>query len=83
MALEYTGDLVSNSIGQVYVTLLDTAGTSPGRSINGSIQILDQNGQEFWAWQGNLLPHVTPEQSAWLQTFLDDLRVQAETELLP
>ena len=83
MALEYTGTQVRTSIGQIYVTLLDADGTAPNRDINGSIQILDQRGDVMWDWNGDLKPHLSAGQLSGLSDFLDSLRTQAETELLP
>lgn len=33
--------------------------------------------------RGDLVPHITAEQRATLMAFMDDIRAQAETEILP
>ena len=70
-----------SSIGDFYVTLLDSADNTD--SVRGIIEVRDQNGDVMNVWTGSLLPHLTAGQISSLQSFMASLRAQAADQLLP
>jgi hypothetical protein len=82
MALEYgSDDRVRTDVGNILVKLVDDADGSKG--IIGRVDLLDQDGLIMGHWHGPLEDHLTPAQKSGLTNFLDALRLQAETQLLP
>lgn len=76
------GDLTPAAIGRMVVTLV----TDPILNENGAyfkIDVLDDENQLIKRPAGNLIPHLTAQQISQLQTFMTNLRTQAETEILP
>lgn len=82
MAFELT-DPVPTTIGLIRIVLLDGDGSNPSRSINGRIDIHDQDGVFLRKWEGDVKPHLTASQLNGLIAFLDAMRAKAEAELLP
>lgn len=81
MAFDQEPTRAPTSIGDMYVTLTDYASATD--TIRGIIEVRDQNGDVMRVWSGDLAPHLTSGQKSGLQSFLADLRSQAETQLLP
>ena len=48
-----------------------------------TILVLDQDGDVMKTLRGDLLPHLTTVQKNWLLQFMDDIKVQAEAQILP
>lgn len=74
---------VATTVQSVTVTLKDWLATdeqAAGQGVTYNLMVLDQNGQRmrWFAEQGNLVPHLTPEQIALAQTFMADMRMLAE-----
>ena len=59
----------------------DGAYDTEDKSANYTLQVLDQDGERMPPVGGDLLPHITPEQTAWLIQFMNDLRALAEAQL--
>jgi hypothetical protein len=75
------------TIRRITVTLSDRAAfdnNMASQSANYELVVLDQNGQHlsFTGDAGNLIPHITIAQRNALMAFLNDLRAQAETQIL-
>lgn len=62
--------------------LIDPPEGHPAQSAGFRITIYDQNGDEVRRLAGDLVPHITAQQRNQILGFMDDLRTQAETELL-
>lgn len=71
------------SIGELVLVLKDPDGTNPNRSIFGEVTVLDQSGEVIRLWHGDVQQHLNQAQISGLVSFLDDLRAQAASELLP
>ena len=54
-----------------------------GQSIRFFLDVLDQNGKKLKTLEGNLAPYLTPGEITALENFMSDLRIQAETQILP
>jgi hypothetical protein len=74
---------VPTTVQSVTVVLkdwLEADEQTAGQSINYQLVLLDQNGQRI-RWQhdqGNLAPHLTPEQITQAQSFMVAMRALAE-----
>lgn len=55
------------------------------QSAHYQLVVLDQNGQRLdWPGdQGNLVPHLTPQEVAQIQSFMTTIRGRAEAAIIP
>jgi len=81
MPLPIEQGAIPTSIGSINLRLTDPNGVHADRNARYSIEILDQDGTIMRKISGDLVPHLTAPQIAALQTFLDDIRVLAQTAL--
>ena len=70
------------SIGEIRVAFLDPDGTNPNRGARYSVEVLDAAGEPIRTITGDLKALLSATQLQRLAAFLDDLRTQAETEIL-
>ena len=83
MAFTQIGTITATTIKDISIQLFDPDPTSSeSQSASYSVQIGFSDGSTQ-VRRGSLLPHLTGGQITQLQTFLADLRTQAENELLP
>ena len=69
------------SIGDISVVLTDFTGEETDQ-VKYEVQVLKEDGTIFRHVQGDLVPHLTPQQISALQSFIADMRVLAQG-LLP
>jgi len=84
MALPAAQARIPVAIGDLAVVLTDyveTVGEPAHKSGGYEVQVVYDNG-DIVVLSGDLLPHITPVQTAALVAFMDGLRVQAVTEIL-
>ena len=79
---------VPTYVFSIRIGLLDkiSDGTNPAvQKAQFEVEFHDQNEQlmEEATVAGNLIPHISVADRAWLQDFMARMRVKAETELLP
>ena len=55
----------------------------PAQKVTFQLHITDQNGVSMRELNGNLIPHLTSAQIATLISFMDEMWVKAEAEVLP
>ena len=88
MAFEPATDPMPTEIGSFIVHLKDMVdgggaeGEDPYQAATFDLQILDQHGQVIQTYSGDLVPHITVAQRNSLIGFMDDLRLQANQEIL-
>jgi hypothetical protein len=81
-----TVNRVPSEISTLEITLLDTTEEDDPRGPKAAlyrITVEDQYGQPMNHYNGDLVPHLTSAQVQGLLDFMDDLRSQAESEILP
>ena len=83
MAFTRQANNVPTSIGRIVIRLVDGDGTTGNQRTLFKVQVLNASGDEFETLTGNLVPHLTGAQITAIQDFLDDIRTQAENEILP
>lgn len=83
MAFSQESNRIPTFIGFVKITLRDPDGTIGSKTIDGRVEILDQEGVVMRVWEGDLRPHLSNQTLQTLSNFLTNLRTQAENELLP
>lgn len=86
MAFTQEAGVTPTGISTIIVTLKDkpAEGGDPAiQSAHFQVNVLDQTGKLYKQIQGNLVPHLTSGQISALLGFMDDLRTQAEQEILP
>lgn len=84
MTFETSASRTAASIGNIVVTLKDaTEGASPYQAALFNVRVLDQNGRYYDDKQGSLVPHIAASTISQLQSFMADIRTQAESEILP
>lgn len=69
------------AIGDIAVVLTDHDGIEPDE-VSYEVQVLQPDGSIFRVAAGNLVPHLTPQQTSALQSFMADMRILAQG-LLP
>lgn len=69
-------------ISKITVQLEDPDGTNANRTITAQVIVHNLEGEWAGTWQGDLQPHLGAGTLSSLATFLDNLRTQAEQELL-
>lgn len=88
MALEPLETRTPTTIHAIAITLYSIVEDVEGvptdqRSVRYKYTPADQFGFDLDTKSGDLVPHLTPEQIAALQTFMDDMRALAEATLPP
>ena len=81
MAFPQEQPIVPTAIGDISVTLTDIADPA-AQSAQFEVQVLDGNGCLMRLLRGDLVPHITAQQRQGLIDFMNDLRAQAESEIL-
>jgi len=69
------------SIGRIKIELADEDGTTGGYAAYYEAQVVMDDGTRRTR-RGNLVPHLTPAQRTALIGFVQDLRTQAEAQIL-
>jgi len=85
MAFDAEPTRTPTSIGNIIITLKDAVSppsASPYQAAYFDIQIVFSDGT-YITRTGDLVPHITPAQRQGLIDFMDSLRTQAESEVLP
>lgn len=85
MAFDKAITAIPTEIADISITLTDyvAAGEEAAyQSARYSVQVLYGDG-EIKVMTGNLVPHLTQAQIDGLMGFLGDLRIKADTEILP
>lgn len=67
------------AVGMIVITLIDAPGK---QAAEYRISVEDQNGERYKVLTGDLVPHLSAGVITQLQTFLGNIRNQAETEIL-
>ena len=85
MAFTTEADRIATSIRNINVVLFDAPDGQGGQiqTARITIDVLDQNEALLRHIETNLVPHITQAQIDGLLGFMDSIRLQAETELLP
>ena len=81
MAFEREQSIIPTSIGDISVTLTDIADPT-AQSAHFEVQVLAGNGCLMRLLRGDLVPHITAQQRQGLIDLMNDLRAQAESEIL-
>ena len=77
---------IPTEISTIEINLWVTTDKHDPRAPKGAeykIHIDDQNGRTMNYVSGDLVPHLTPAQVQWLLKFMDDIKAQAEAQVLP
>ena len=85
MAFQQEQPIIPTAIGDFSVQLVDRASPEPDQPAQTAlfeIQVLDADGNIMRLMRGNLAPHITTAQRQALMSFMSDLRVQAEQQIL-
>jgi len=73
---------IPTTIGQIKITLFDPTGEVGNRDAEYKVQVIDQNGRGMTPSNGKLLPKLTTDEKAGLNTLLDSLRLRAEAQII-
>ena len=83
MTFETIVPKIATSIGVISIDLYDGDGTNPNRSVRYDVEVVDQDGETMQGKLGDLVPHISPEDRAWLIDFQNRMRAKANAEILP
>jgi hypothetical protein len=86
MAFDPAPSQIPAAIDTIIITLKTRPATAETPEIQAAyyqVDVLDAAGARINQLSGNLVPHLTAQQINGLLSFMADLRVQAETQILP
>jgi len=81
MAFELQDVLTPTAIGRIDHFLDDLDGTTAHRALQYNLEVLDQFGDVMKMRSGDEVPHLTAQQIAQLQTFMDSRRTALPADL--